>query len=59
MAHEEVKREIISVFSEAGKDIHLWLEELDIIEIERLRDAATVVSSVREAAVRRQRQKLD
>lgn len=59
MAHEEVKQEIISVFSEAGKDIHLWLEELDIIEIERLRDAVAVVSSVREAAVRRQRQKLD
>jgi hypothetical protein len=58
MTNEQAKQEIISVFSGAGKGIHLWLEHLDRIDIENLLNAAAVVKGAKETALRRQQQKL-
>ena len=58
MTDEQAKQEIISVFSDAGKGIHLWMEHLRHDEIEKLLDAAAIVKSAKQAALRRQQEKL-
>jgi len=58
MTQEQAKQEIISVFSEAGKGVHLWLEHLYPNEIDGLLSAAAIVKSAKEHALRRQQEKL-
>jgi hypothetical protein len=58
MNEEEAKREIISVFSEAGKGVSLWLEYAQPNDIPTLMQAVGIVKSFKEAALRREQQRI-
>ena len=58
MADEQAKQEIISIFSDAGKGIHLWIEHLGRLEIDKLLNAAAIVKSCKQQALKRQQEKL-
>ena len=50
MTIEQAKHEIISVFNEAGKGVHLWLEHLERDEIDKLLEVAAIVKGAKERA---------
>jgi hypothetical protein len=58
MTLEGAKQEIVSVFSEAGKGIHLWIEHLEPDEIDKLLEVAAIVKGSKERAVKRQKEKI-
>ena len=58
MRLEEAKSEIISVFSEAGEGIGLWIQHLQRDEIESLLNAAAVVKDSRQRALCREQGKI-
>ena len=55
---EQAKQEIISIFSDAGKDIQYWMEYLKRNEINKLLDAVLIVRAAKETALRRRQHKL-
>ena len=58
MTIEQARQEIISVFSEAGKGIHDWMEHLDAPDIQKLHEVSKIIRTVRETALARQQQKI-
>ncbi|HEV3279395.1 MAG TPA: hypothetical protein VG860_21570 [Terriglobia bacterium] len=58
MANEQIKQEITSVLSEAGKGVSFWMDYLDSSALDELQKATAVIKTLRQQALQRQKSKL-
>jgi hypothetical protein len=51
MTLQQAKEEIISVFSDAAKEIGVWVKDLERLDIGRLLEAAAIVKEIKGRAL--------